>query len=110
LRTVDNLAEIRLGTFSFTAAGWEGSFYARGMKPSDRLAFYAEHFDTVEVDSTCYACPSPHVVNDWAFKTPEELIFSVKVLQVITHEKVLVDCDVEFEQFVQRGSDYERND
>jgi len=43
-------------------------------------------------------------------KIPEEFILSVKVPQVITHEKVLVDCDVEFEQFVQQGDDYERND
>jgi uncharacterized protein YecE (DUF72 family) len=97
---VDKLAEIRLGTSAFTAAGWEGSFYPRGLKPADRLTFYAEHFDTVEVDSTFYACPSPQTVNSWASKTPEEFLFSVKVPQVITHEKVLVECDAELEQFV----------
>jgi uncharacterized protein YecE (DUF72 family) len=97
---VDKFAEIRLGTSSFTAAGWEGSFYPRGIKPSDRLAFYAEHFDTVEIDSTFYACPSPQTVNGWATKTPEDFIFSVKVSQVITHQKALIDCDFEFEQFI----------
>jgi uncharacterized protein YecE (DUF72 family) len=69
------------------------------MKSRDRLTFSAEHFDTLEVDSTFYNCPSPHVVNGWALKTPEEFIFSVRVPQVITHKKVLVDCDAEFEQF-----------
>jgi uncharacterized protein YecE (DUF72 family) len=62
---VDNLAEIRLGTSSFTAAGWEGSFYPKGIKSADRLSFYAEHFDTVEIDSTFYACPSPRTVEGW---------------------------------------------
>ena len=38
-KAVDNLAEIRLGTSSFTATGWDGSFYPRGMKSNDRLAF-----------------------------------------------------------------------
>jgi uncharacterized protein YecE (DUF72 family) len=47
---VEKLAEIRLGTSSFTAAGWEGSFYPKGMKSAERLSFYAEHFDTVEID------------------------------------------------------------
>ncbi len=31
---------------------------------------------------------------------PEGFIFSVKVPQVITHEKALADCDSEFEEFV----------
>ncbi|MFY9527963.1 MAG: DUF72 domain-containing protein [Candidatus Acidiferrales bacterium] len=70
------------------------------MKSRDYLSFYAEHFDTVEVDSTFYGCPSPATVNGWALKAPEGFIFSVKVPQVITHEKVLVECDAEFEQFV----------
>lgn len=49
---------ILLGTSSFTASGWNGSSYPRGMKPSDHLAFYAERFHTVEVDSTFYGCPT----------------------------------------------------
>jgi uncharacterized protein YecE (DUF72 family) len=36
----------------------------------------------------------------WALKTAEEFIFSVKVPRVISHKKILVDCDAEFEQFV----------
>jgi uncharacterized protein YecE (DUF72 family) len=47
-----NLPSILLGTSSFTASGWNGSFHPRGMNPSDYLAFYAERFHTVEVDST----------------------------------------------------------
>jgi uncharacterized protein YecE (DUF72 family) len=98
---VDNLAEIRLGTSSFTAAGWEGSFYPKGIKSADRLSFYAERFDTVEIDSTFYACPSPRTVEGWAGKTPEGFIFSFKVPQIVTHEKVLVGCDPELKQFVE---------
>jgi uncharacterized protein YecE (DUF72 family) len=97
---VDQLADIRLGTSSFTAAGWNGSFYPKGTKSADRLAFYAEHFDTVEIDSSFYACPSPQTVKGWESRTPAGFIFSVKVPQVITHEKVLLDCDAEFEPFV----------
>jgi uncharacterized protein YecE (DUF72 family) len=60
-----NPSPILLGTSSFTASGWNGSFYPRGMKPSDYLSFYAERFHTVEVDSTFYACPSPRTVENW---------------------------------------------
>jgi len=57
-------AEIRLGTSSFTATGWAGAFYPRGMKPSDYLAYYSTRFDTVEVDSTFYHCPTIEAVNN----------------------------------------------
>jgi Protein of unknown function DUF72 len=49
-----NLPPILLGTSSFTASGWAGSFYPKGMRPAYYLGFYAEHFQTVEVDSTFY--------------------------------------------------------
>ena len=52
-----NYPPILLGTSSFTATGWEGSFYPRGMRPTDYLAFYAEHFHTVEVDANFYGYP-----------------------------------------------------
>ena len=95
---------IHLGTSSFTAAGWSGSFYPKGLKSAEHLAYYAEHFNTVEIDSTFYACPSPTTVKGWAQKTHDDFIFSVKVPQSITHDKVLVGCDSEFEQFVRTMS------
>jgi|SRR5215831_13056474 len=84
-----NHPPILLGTSSFTATGWEGSFYPKGMRSSDYLAFYAERFHTVEVDSTFYACPAARTVSNWASRTPDDFIFSVKAPQTITHEKVL---------------------
>src|ERR1700756_5277718 len=93
-------AQIRLGTSAFTAAGWPGAFYPRGMKSRDYLSFYSTRFDTVEVDSTFYRCPTIEAVNNWALKTPPGFIFSLKVPQIITHQKILVDCEREFEEFV----------
>jgi uncharacterized protein YecE (DUF72 family) len=71
------------------------------MKPSDYLAFYAERFHTVEVDSTFYACPAPRTVENWNARTPHGFVFSVKVPETITHAKVLVDCDAEFLEFME---------
>src|SRR5580704_5180608 len=93
-------ASIHLGTSSFTATGWNGSFYPTGMQSRDYLGFYAEHFDSVEVDSTFYACPSENAVKGWNSKTPDNFIFSVKVPQTITHDKVLVDCGSELKEFL----------
>ena len=95
-----NPPTILRGTSSFTAAGWDGTFYPKGMRSADYLAFYAQHFHTVEVDSTFYGCPSPSTVQNWAARTPDGFVFSVKVPQIITHEKVLVDCDAELMEFL----------
>jgi uncharacterized protein YecE (DUF72 family) len=92
-------APILLGTSSFTANGWAGSFYPVGLKSADYLAFYAEQFETVEIDSTFYACPKARTVANWAVRTPPGFVFSLKVPQSITHEKSLVDCDAELEEF-----------
>ena len=92
--------EIRLGTSSFTADGWNGSFYPKGMKSAGYLAYYSTRFDTVEVDSTFYRCPTIEAVHNWALRTPPGFIFSLKIPRTITHEKVLVECDKEFEEFV----------
>jgi uncharacterized protein YecE (DUF72 family) len=93
-------ASVHLGTSSFTATGWDGSFYPAGIKPRNYLSFYAEHFDSVEVDSTFYACPSVNTVKGWFTRTPDNFIFSAKAPQTITHDKVLVDCESELKEFL----------
>jgi uncharacterized protein YecE (DUF72 family) len=93
--------ETRVGTSAFAADGWVGSFYPEGTKPADFLSVYAKHFDTVEVDSTYYRTPAASTVEGWAAKTPANFIFSAKVSQTITHEKVLLNCNDEFRIFVE---------
>jgi uncharacterized protein YecE (DUF72 family) len=95
------MSPLYIGTSAFTAAGWEGTFYPEGTKSADFLRYYAQHFNSVEVDSTFYRIPSASTVQGCASKTPEGFIFAAKIPQVITHEKVLVDCDTEFKQFVE---------
>jgi len=95
-----NHSQILLGTSSFTATGWQGSFYPKGLRPTDYLSYYAQHFDTVEIDSTFYATPNVSVVRSWNAKTPEGFLFAAKVPQEITHKRVLKDCDEEFKVFL----------
>jgi len=94
------MAELRIGTSAFTAEGWEGSFYPKGMKPADFLSFYATKFDTVELDNTFYRTPALSTVQGWNSKTPPGFIFAAKIPQVITHEKVLVDCEDDLKYFL----------
>jgi uncharacterized protein YecE (DUF72 family) len=91
-----------LGTSAFTANGWSGAFYPPGMKPHDFLSYYATQFKTVEIDSTYYGTPSAPTVTNWYERTPPDFIFAAKVPQIVTHEKVLKDCEAEFDEFIDR--------
>jgi len=91
---------LRLGTSSWSSQDWVGVFYPAGTAPADFISEYAKHFDTVEVDSTFYRTPSPAMVRNWAARTPDGFLVAAKFPQVITHEKVLVDCAREVSEFL----------
>ncbi len=85
----------RIGTSGWSypsgAGTWNGIFYpsrrGRGNRRSsfDELAYYAEHFDTVEVNSSFYRLPDPGVARSWARRTPADFTFSLKLYQKFTH-------------------------
>jgi uncharacterized protein YecE (DUF72 family) len=81
-------ASVRLGTCSFADEGLVKTWYPRGVSTSKaRLQYYAERFDTVEVDSPYYHLPDPGVTRNWAQRTPPEFTFHVKAHKTMTwHE------------------------
>lgn len=93
-------AEIFLGTSSWTADGWVGSFYPTGSKPADFLDYYAGQFNSVEIDSTFYRIPAAKTVEQWRDRTPSGFVFAAKVPQIITHEKVLANADSDLTAFL----------
>jgi len=97
---VENLDHLLLGSCSFTAQGWERTFYPPGLKKPDYLGYYAGEFKSVEVDATFYRIPAEKTVRGWFSHTPQDFVFACKVPQAITHEFCLVDCDSQFHEFV----------
>ncbi|MCE9580998.1 MAG: DUF72 domain-containing protein [Planctomycetes bacterium] len=91
---------VRLGTSSWSADSWVGSFYPAGTPAADFLPWYAKSFDTVEIDATFYRTPSPAMVEGWKRKTPEGFLFASKAPQVITHEKRLEGAEEELNAYV----------
>jgi uncharacterized protein YecE (DUF72 family) len=91
---------LRLGTSSWSAPSWVGVFYPVGTRPADFLSHYAERYDSVEIDSTFYRVPTASMIKKWEAATPASFHFAAKVPQVITHEKVLVDCQQEILEFI----------
>jgi uncharacterized protein YecE (DUF72 family) len=96
----ENAAYLRLGTSSFTAEGWEKTFYPQGMQARDYLSYYATQFDTLEIDATFYRIPAESTVNGWYAKTPANFLFALKAPQEITHERVLVDAEPVLKEFL----------
>ncbi|HET9369946.1 MAG TPA: DUF72 domain-containing protein [Vicinamibacterales bacterium] len=70
---------------------WNGVFYpSRRPRGFDELAYYAERFDTVEVNSTFYRMPEPALSQAWARRTPPRFQFAVKLFQKFTHPDLYV--------------------
>lgn len=90
---------VRIGTCGWSYEEWRGVFYPPHMKPGDFLRFYGERFSVVEVDSTFYRTPSLKMIREWGEKTPEHFAFSLKVPKVVTHDKIMRNCQEELEGF-----------
>src|ERR671931_917384 len=84
------MAEIRIGTCSWADEALSKHWYPPGMKPGERLAYYAQHFDTVEVDSTYYRLPAEQMVERWVERTPDDFVMHVKAFGLMTRHPVKV--------------------
>jgi uncharacterized protein YecE (DUF72 family) len=73
---------------------WKGPFYAQKARSRDFLAAYAEHFDTVEVDSSWYGMPRRETIDRWCKVTPDAFRFALKCPQEITHESQLTGVEL----------------
>jgi uncharacterized protein YecE (DUF72 family) len=67
------------------AGTWNGVFYPKKKAGFDDLKFYAEHFNTVEVNSSFYRVPAIDATRAWARRTPKDFEFSLKLYQKFTH-------------------------
>jgi uncharacterized protein YecE (DUF72 family) len=82
---------VRIGTCSWADESLSKYFYPKGVPAKERLAYYAQHFDTVEVDSTYYRLPSDSMVEGWAERTPPEFTMHVKAFGMMTRHPVKID-------------------
>jgi len=86
------MAAIRVGTSGYNYEAWRGPFYPSDLPESRMLAYYAEQFDTVEINYSFYRMPTVRVLHGWAKETPTGFAFSLKAPRRITHDLQLRDA------------------
>jgi uncharacterized protein YecE (DUF72 family) len=70
---------VRIGVSGWSYPTWRPGFYPAGTDPKEFLAFYARHFDTVELNTTGYRLPSEDQFERWAEQVPDGFEFAVKL-------------------------------
>jgi uncharacterized protein YecE (DUF72 family) len=82
---------IAVGTSSWADPGFVKEWYPPDLPPRERLPWYAEHFDAVEVNSTFYAVPAASTVERWAEETPAGFTFDVKLHKLLSRHSAKLD-------------------
>lgn len=88
-----------LGTSGWSYKDWRGRFYPEDISQRRWLPFYAEHFNTVEINMTFYRFPKPETLKGWLDKTHPDFTFTLKANRQITHYKKLKDVKSEVRYF-----------
>ncbi len=79
-------AEIFVGTSGFKFADWKGPFYPETLKEKDWLTYYAQRFNTLEINSSYYRHNHPNTYARMIEKVPPGFQFTVKAHQAMTHQ------------------------
>jgi uncharacterized protein YecE (DUF72 family) len=82
---------LRVGTASWSDPGFVRDWYPPKLPASERLPWYAERFNLVEVNSTFYGIPSQDTVRAWCERTPKDFIFNVKPHRLLSRHSTKVE-------------------
>jgi len=85
------VGKIFVGCSGWQYPAWRTRFYPSGLPVAEWLAFYAQHFPTVEVNNTFYVSPNEEALARWREQVPPGFRFAVKAHRFITHRKKLQD-------------------
>lgn len=90
------------GTSGYSYKQWKGRFYPNDLPEAKMLAFYAERFNTVEINNTFYRMPAVNVIERWVEQVPDTFSFAIKAPRRITHQHRLKDVTDSIEFLFQR--------
>jgi uncharacterized protein YecE (DUF72 family) len=91
-------ATTHIGTSGWQYRHWKRIFYPSDARTRDWLAYYAQKFDCVEVNSSFYGMPGIDVITKWCACVPPAFSFALKAPRRITHFKKLKNCETELDE------------
>jgi uncharacterized protein YecE (DUF72 family) len=95
-----SLAQIRIGCSGWVYPHWRGRFYPEKLAAKNWFAFYAEHFDTVEINNSFYRLPKAETFDAWRAQAPDGFCYAVKANRFLTQAKKLKDCEEPLERMM----------
>jgi uncharacterized protein YecE (DUF72 family) len=94
------MGELWIGTSGYSYKDWKEIFYPKGLSQKKWLAFYAQHYNTVEINATFYRYFPRTVFARWRDETPDNFRFTLKGPRDITHHKKLQDIESDLKRFL----------
>jgi uncharacterized protein YecE (DUF72 family) len=99
---------VSVGCSGWQYRHWRGDFYPAELPVRQGYEFYAQHFDTVEINNTFYRLPGPEVFRSWRERAPAGFTFAVKASRFLTHMKKLKDPEEPLALFFSRARELGR--
>ncbi|MCL5093995.1 MAG: DUF72 domain-containing protein [Patescibacteria group bacterium] len=94
---------IQIGTSGFSYEDWAQKFYPAELPKTKWLEYYAQNFNTVELNSPFYRLPSEKSFQKWHKETPAGFHFAVKGNRYLTHVKRLKNSEDSINLFFKRA-------
>lgn len=95
---------IRIGTSGWVYPHWREIFYPAKLGQTNWFNYYAEHFDTVEINNTFYRLPGEAVFEKWRYQAPPGFLYAVKASRFLTHLKKLKDPEHPLQTFIEHAA------
>src|SRR4051812_4276703 len=94
---------LRVGCSGWQYKHWRGDFYPAALPQAHWLEYYAERFDTVEINNSFYRLPESATFLSWRERAPREFVYAVKASRFLTHMKKLKDPEDPVQLFFSRA-------
>jgi uncharacterized protein YecE (DUF72 family) len=94
---------LHIGTSGWQYRHWRDTFYPRKLAQRAWLEYFADRFETAEVNNTFYNLPSASVFAQWGERTPKDFVFALKMSRFLTHLRRLRDPEQPVELFLERA-------
>jgi uncharacterized protein YecE (DUF72 family) len=94
------MAQLQIGTSGWNYQHWRERFYPSGLGAAHWLEYYAQYFNSAEVNYSFYRLPGRETYKKWLGQVPKSFLFALKCSRLITHSKRLKNCEELWQNFV----------